>query len=109
MLASLVALAGLAGWAGCSHASAGPVSVDIVADPTRGGAYRPEQLTIRAHTTVRWVERDARLHTVTADDNRFGSDFLGLDKPYTVRFNQPGTYRYHCTIHPAMTGEVIVR
>ena len=106
-----LAVAGLAlPVAGCSHSSkAATVTVDIVGDPTRGGAYQPETLTIRAGTTVSWIERDTRLHTITANDNSFGSAFLGSDQRYTVRFNKPGTYAYRCTIHPLMTGTVVVR
>ena len=98
-----------AGCSGASHAAQRTVTVQIVADATRGRAYRPERLVVEPSTTVRWVERDTRLHTVTADDNSFGSNFLRTGQTYTVRFNKHGTYAYDCTIHPLMTGEVIVR
>jgi hypothetical protein len=48
-----------------------------------------------------------RHHTVTADDDGFGSDPL---KPgtSTARFNKPGTYLFHCESHRGSRGEVIV-
>lgn len=108
--AAVVALSfGATGCSGSPHASQQTVIVQIVADVTRGGAYRPEKLVVRPGTTVRWVERDTRLHTVTADDNSFGSNFLKGGQTYAVRFNKRGTYRYDCAIHPLMTGEIIVR
>lgn len=95
---------------GCSHsADTATATVDIVGDATRGGAYRPESLTVRAGTTVTWIERDTRLHRVTAEDNSFGSAFLKDHERYGVRFNKPGTYAYRCTIHPKMTGTIVVR
>lgn len=106
----VVALVALVG--GCSHPSGAArpetATVEIVADQ-QGRAYRPARLEVVAGTEVRWVERDTRLHDVTADDHSFASDFLQEGETFTVRFNEPGTYRYHCTIHPDMTGEVIVR
>lgn len=109
LAAVAVAVATLVLPAGCSHSRAATVSVDIIGEHSRGGAYRPETLTVFAGTTVTWTEHDTRLHTVTADDNSFGSAFLTDNEAYTVRFNTPGTYAYHCAIHPLMTGTVVVR
>lgn len=105
----MVALVGAAGCSGMSGAARPEtVTAEILAGE-RGGAYRPERLEIAAGSEVRWVERDTRLHDVTAADHSFASDFLLEGETFTVRFNDPGTYRYFCTIHPEMTGEVIVR
>ncbi len=53
-------------------------------------------------------EDPTKLHTVTARDDSFGSAFLSQGQRYTVRFNQPGVYRYFCDIHPTMVGQVDV-
>ena len=95
---------------GCASASLPSVTVEIVTstDPNVGSAYVPAVIHVRPGTEVTWVERDTRLHTVTANDDSFGSNFLRQGDQYTVRFNKPGDYHYHCAIHPQMTGEVIV-
>lgn len=84
------------------------VSINYEADGV-GGVYSPAVIHVAPGTQVTWVEHDThRLHTVTADDNSFGSKFLSPNQTYTVRFNKPGTYAYHCEVHPGMVGEIVV-
>jgi hypothetical protein len=47
-------------------------------------------------------------HTVTADDGSWGSSTLGQGATYSQVFTSPGTYTYHCAIHPSMKGTVVV-
>jgi plastocyanin len=73
-------------------------------------SFSPDPLTIDAGDTVRWTNKDATSHTVTADDGSFTSQSLGSQAPFTHTFSQPGvTVTYHCAIHPGMTGSVVVR
>ena len=104
-----LALAGLVLLAGCTGGPPPTASVEIIGDPAAGGAYKPAVLDVAPGTTVAWVELDTRLHTVTARDDSFGSQFLSEGQTYTVRFNRPGVYRYYCAIHPDMAGEVDVK
>jgi amicyanin len=76
-------------------------------------AFRPMSVTIRAGTTVHWMNMDTVAHTVTFgshDDmgGGMGSDMLGHMGTYQYRFMEPGTYEYHCDPHPYMTGTVVV-
>lgn len=71
-------------------------------------AFAPAEVRIRAGGTVTWVNRDPVVHTVTANDQRWGSELLTEGQLYTHTFTQPGRYPYHCTPHPQMTGVVIV-
>jgi plastocyanin len=66
-------------------------------------------LTIAAGTTVDWINQDDDAHTVTADDGRFASAGLDQGEKFSYRFTTPGTYAYHCALHPHMTARIIVR
>jgi plastocyanin len=72
-------------------------------------AYGPSQLDVLPGKTVRWTNVSQRTHTVTSDTGRFDSGHLGPGSQFEVTFNVPGTYRYHCTIHSSIVGEVDVR
>lgn len=88
-----------------------PNSVEI-----RVFAYKPNDLTVPANTTVTWTNFDEINHTVTdgtPDGQSNGSIFdhefdpAGGDS-FEFTFTTPGTYRYFCTRHPVMTGTVVV-
>lgn len=72
-------------------------------------AFTPWQVDLLPGETVVWTNQGGRTHTVTADAGSFGSGDLPNGGRYSLRFSTPGTYRYHCQIHPGMTGEVDVR
>jgi plastocyanin len=58
---------------------------------------------------VTWTNRQPAIqHTVTADDGSFGSDPLSTGSSFSHVFATAGTYSYHCSIHPAMIGTVVV-
>lgn len=72
-------------------------------------AFTPQELTIAAGTTVEWVNRDDIPHVVVSDDKKtFKSKALDTDEKFSFTFTKPGTYTYFCSIHPKMTGKVIV-
>ena len=71
--------------------------------------YRPSQLDVLPGETVLWTNVSVRTHTVTSDTGLFDSGQVESNDRFSFRFNQVGTYRYHCTIHPSITGEVDVR
>jgi plastocyanin len=73
-------------------------------------AFSPQELAIAAGTTVEWVNRDDIPHTVVSDDKKtFKSKALDTDEKFSYTFTKPGTYPYFCSIHPKMTGKVIVQ
>ncbi len=65
-------------------------------------------LTIAAGDVVTWTHEDSAAHTVTADDSSFDSDRLSSGETFSFTFSQPGTYGYHCNLHPSMTGRIVV-
>ena len=80
----------------------------VVRVAIRAVAYAPREVRIRAGQTVEWRNEDPVVHTVTGDDDRWGSGFLGEGGTYRQTFGAPGRYPYHCQPHPQMTGVVIV-
>jgi plastocyanin len=72
-------------------------------------SFTPAAVTIRAGTTVKWTNRDDIPHTVVNDDQKFESKVLDTDESYSYTFTKPGTYPYSCSIHPKMTGKVVVQ
>lgn len=72
--------------------------------------FAPGALTVAAGTTVQWVNHDDIPHTVVSDDkSTFKSKALDTDDNYSYTFTKPGTYTYFCSIHPKMTGKVVVQ
>jgi plastocyanin len=72
-------------------------------------AYGPEQLDVLPGQMVLWTNVSERTHTVTSDDGLFDSGDVPSDSRFSFRFNTPGAYRYHCTIHAGIVGEIDVR
>ena len=71
--------------------------------------YRPSQLDVLPGETVSWTNVSQRTHTVTSDTGLFDSDSVVGGSHFSFRFDTPGEYRYHCTIHQSITGEIDVR
>ncbi len=72
-------------------------------------SFMPPEMTIPAGTTIRWTNQDGPTHTVTSDmAGIFDSGSLAPNTSFSFTFNTPGTFAYHCMIHPSMMGKVIV-
>jgi plastocyanin len=71
-------------------------------------AFSPTSITVARGSTVTWTNLDGMAHTVTADDGSWGSGSLGHGASYSHVFTSPGSYTYHCAIHPFMKGTVMV-
>ena len=73
-------------------------------------AFSPTELKVSAGTTVEWINRDDIPHTVVSDDKTtFKSKALDTDDKFSYTFTKPGTYSYFCSVHPKMTGKIIVQ
>jgi plastocyanin len=72
-------------------------------------AYGPSTLDVLPGQTVKWTNVSIRTHTVTSDDGLFSSGDVESGARFEFTFSKAGIYRYHCTIHPGITGEVDVR
>ena len=74
----------------------------------KGFSFQPNSLTVQVGTIVTWVNHDSVDHTITSDDVKFDSGNIMSGGEFKFTFSQPGTYSYHCSIHPSMTGAVTV-
>jgi plastocyanin len=72
-------------------------------------AFQAPSITIAPGTTVIFENLDDDPHTVTADNGSFDSKGLGQGDTWSYRFTTPGTYAYHCKLHPMMKGTVVVK
>jgi plastocyanin len=73
-----------------------------------GFAFHPASVTVTAGDTIAWTNEDPASHTVTADDGSFDTGTLAKGTSGSHTFATAGTFAYHCTIHPTMTGTVTV-
>jgi plastocyanin len=74
----------------------------------KGFSFQPEVLKVKVGAKVTWTNDDTVAHTVTADTNSFASGNLQPGGSFSFTFTRPGTYAYHCSIHPSMHGSVVV-
>jgi plastocyanin len=74
-------------------------------------SFGPVTLTVPVRATVTWSNRDEIPHTVvsTDDPKAFKSKALDTDEKFSFTFSKAGSYPYFCSIHPKMTGKVIVQ
>jgi plastocyanin len=71
--------------------------------------FGPQTLTVPVGTTVTWTNSDDIPHTSVSTDGVFKSKVLDTDEKFSYKFDKAGTYPYYCTIHPKMTGTVVVQ
>jgi plastocyanin len=72
-------------------------------------SFSPQTITIAPGTTVIWTNRDDIPHTVVSDDKVFKSKVLDTDEKFSYTFDKAGDFPYFCSVHPKMTGKVIVQ
>ena len=70
--------------------------------------FAPQRITVKAGTTVTWVNGDDIPHTIAATNKLFKSKTLDTQDRFSFTFTTPGTYEYFCSLHPHMTGAVVV-
>jgi plastocyanin len=72
-------------------------------------SFGPAVLTVALGTTVTWVNHDDIPHIVVSTDGAFKSKVLDTDEKFSFTFSKAGSYPYFCSIHPKMTGKVVVQ
>ena len=108
--------------AGCGdstgNASSPPKSTSTPATPASGGSavsisnfkFAPASLTVKSGAKVTVTNEDSTAHTATADDgNSFDTGPLDQGSSQTISVSKPGSYAYHCSIHPFMKGTIVVQ
>ncbi len=71
--------------------------------------FGPQTITVPVGTTVTWTNSDDIPHTAVSTDGVFKSKVLDPDEKFSYTFTKVGTYPYYCSIHPKMTGKVVVQ
>ena len=71
-------------------------------------AFAPQRITVKAGTTVTWINDDDIPHTVASSSKLFKSKALDTEDKFSFTFTTPGTYEYFCSLHPHMTGAIVV-
>jgi plastocyanin len=72
-------------------------------------AFNPQTLTVKSGEKITWINRDEEPHTVVSVEKQFKkSSALDTDEEFTITAGAPGTYTYFCSVHPKMTGTIVV-
>ena len=71
--------------------------------------FKSPVVTVKPGTTVTWTNADDIPHTVVSKDGLFKSKVLDSGDRFSFTFAKPGQFGYFCSIHPHMTGMVIVK
>ena len=72
-------------------------------------AFNPQTITVKSGQTITWINRDEEPHTVVSVGKQFKkSSALDTDQTFTITTGAPGTYTYFCSVHPKMTGTIVV-
>jgi len=72
-------------------------------------AFNPQTITVKSGQRITWINRDEEPHTVVSVGKKFPrSSGLDTDQEYSVIAGAPGTYEYFCSVHPKMTGTIVV-
>ena len=72
-------------------------------------SFGPQKITVPVGATVTWTNRDDIPHTVVSTDGVFKSKVRDTDEKFQYTFTKAGTYPYFCSVHPKMTGQVVVQ
>ena len=71
--------------------------------------FNPPTITVKAGEKITWINRDEEPHTIVSVGKKFPkSSALDTDQEFAVVAGAPGTYEYFCSVHPKMTGTIVV-
>jgi len=72
-------------------------------------AFNPQKITVKSGEKITWINRDEEPHTVVSVGKKFPrSSGLDTDQEFSITAGAPGTYEYFCSVHPKMTGTIVV-
>jgi plastocyanin len=104
MIALLLLFAGSSRVTATDQPSAADVAVKI-----DNFVFGPQAITVPVGTTVTWTNSDDIPHTAVSTDGVFKSKVMDTDEKFSYTFTKAGTYSYYCSVHPKMTGQVVVK
>jgi 3',5'-cyclic-AMP phosphodiesterase len=71
-------------------------------------SFAPATTSVPVGATITWTNRDDVPHNIVSTEQKFKSPVLDTDEQFSHRFDVPGSYKYFCSIHPTMTGRIVV-
>lgn len=75
----------------------------------RNMSFSPSSITVKVGITVKWTNNDNTIHTATSNDGTtFNSGNVAIGSSFSFTPTMAGTFPYHCSIHPGMTGTLVV-
>jgi plastocyanin len=104
MLVSLTLL-----WGGAMSIPSAAQTPDQTQIVIKDFMFMPNPLTVKAGSTVTWVNMDDEPHTVVSNTKMYRSGALDTKESFSFKFVEPGTYHFTCSIHPRMVGIIIVQ
>ena len=88
-----------------SNSGAGQNKIEI-----KDFAFNPQTITVKSGDKITWINRDEEPHTVVSVGKKFQrSSGLDTDQEFSIIAGAPGTYEYFCSVHPKMTGKIVVQ
>jgi plastocyanin len=103
-LAVVLAFAALFTFGGSSAVAQDATNITI-----QNFAFSPNSVTITAGSSVTWTNMDSVTHSATGDNGAFDTGVFAAGGSATITFDNAGTFTYHCSIHPNMTGTIVVQ
>jgi plastocyanin len=102
---------------GCKSDSSSPTAPSSGSPPPAsntvsmaGNTFSPSALTVAVHATVTWNNNSSITHTSTSDiAGKWDTGNISAGSTAHTIFDSTGTFHYHCTIHPGMTGTITVQ
>ena len=104
MIAMLLLVAGSSRVTATDQPSTANVAVKI-----DNFVFGPQAITVPVGTTVTWTNSDDIPHTAVSTDGVFKSRVMDTEEKFSYTFTKAGTYSYYCSVHPKMTGKVVVQ
>ena len=92
---------GVVAVSGCTSQSPNTVTI-------QNSSFIPATMNVTVGTTVMWINKANATQDVVSDNGLFNSGNLTNGMSYNYTFNQSGTYPYHSSINPSMTGTIVV-
>jgi plastocyanin len=105
----LIAALSLAILGGMGSSIAAAAETDATKVVIKDFMFMPMSLTVKAGSTVTWVNMDDEPHTVVSNTQLFRSGALDTKETFSFKFTEPGTYHFTCSIHPRMVGAIVVQ
>ena len=87
---------------------AAPAGAEDTAVKIENFTFAPQRLTVKAGTTVTWTNGDDIPHALASTTKAFKSKVLDSEDKFSFTFTTAGVYEYFCSLHPHMTGTIVV-